>query len=126
MSGNREARLVLLAVQRVRGETGREHRVTRAEPTQREEKETREEERGAQLRQSARRTGSAVDRWNDLEIPLEPDPGEAHEREQGEGGRVLLRLHAQKPDERNHEDENEHRHADGTPGTPQPVKDEIR
>ena len=61
---------MLLALDGVRGEAGRQHRIARAEPPEGEQEQTREEEGRAEFRESDRRTRPGVDGRNDLEVPL--------------------------------------------------------
>src|SRR6266550_3062384 len=111
-----------LPLQGVRGEAGRDDGIARREPGPGEQEDPAEEEGDADLGYADRRTGAVVHRWNDLEVPLQPDAGETHEREPQHGRRILLRLHAQEADEGNDEDQEEHRHSDRPPRPVQPVE----
>src|SRR5438034_11365081 len=74
-----EAGLVLFPLQGIGGEPGGDHRITRGEPPHREQEQAPEQDGHPELGDTDRGTGAAVDGWNDLEIALQPDAGEAHQ-----------------------------------------------
>src|ERR1051325_8105562 len=127
-SGTREASelLVSLALQSVRGETRGHHRIARAEPAERSEEQAAEQQGHADLGHAEHRRRPAVDRRHDLEIALQPDPEQAHERERRQQDGRLFGLDAEQADERHDEHQEEHRDAERPPGIDQPIEDEER
>src|SRR5581483_8884360 len=101
--------LVRFPLQSVGREPGREHRVAGGEPAERQEEHPGEEHRGAEFGEPERGARAAVDRGHHLQVALEPDAREAHDRKPRQDGRRLLRPHAQQADEREHKDQEEHR-----------------
>src|SRR6266702_289316 len=89
---------VPLPLQRVSGKPRQEHRIAGGEPADGQKEQPAEQQRDTDLREAERGAGAAVDRGDDLKVTLEPDAGEAHEREGEEDRRGFLRLHAEQAD----------------------------
>src|SRR2546427_11673654 len=75
-----EAGLVLFPLQRIGGEPGGDHRIARGEPPHREQEQPAEQDGHPDPGDTDDGTRAAAGGWNDLEIALQPDAGEAHHR----------------------------------------------
>src|SRR5437879_7904306 len=112
----RATALVVLALQRIGGESRRDDRIASRKPRPRKEEQPAKEERDSQLRHTDGRTAAVINRRDHLEIAFEPDAHEAHNREAHHRGRELLRLLAEQADEGDQKHEQEDQDADRAPG----------
>src|SRR5712691_9085678 len=120
------APLVSLALQGIRGQTGRNDGIAAREPRPRKKEEAAEEQHHADFRNAERRTGPVIDGRHDLEIALQPDADEADEREARHRRSKLLGLFSQQSDEGDQEDEQKDGDANRPPGTREAVENEVR